>query len=183
MRLRRGVSLFEMVIVLALLAGLSAIAIPRARPSDTTQTDQWARVLAQDLDLARTRAFSTRARVRAVITDVSWALYLDDDRDGTINELAGEQVAFGGGSARRLEDGVARGRGLAPVIATDLNPAVAPSGPVRRIEFGPSGTTEPLGSSAVIYLTNTSNARAVRAVEVSPSANVRVWRWVDGAWR
>jgi prepilin-type N-terminal cleavage/methylation domain-containing protein len=183
MTLRRGVTLFEMVIVLAILTGLSAIAIPRARASETTQTDQWARVLAQDLDLARSQAFAARARVRAVVTDTSWALYLDDNRDETISEVAGEQLPFGTGGTRRLEDGVTRGRGAAPVIATDLNPSMAPSGVVRRIEFGPSGTTEPLGSSMVIYLTNTANARAVRAIEISPSANVRVWRWVDGAWR
>jgi prepilin-type N-terminal cleavage/methylation domain-containing protein len=183
MTLRRGVTLFEMVIVLAILAGLSAIAIPRAKSSELTQTNQWTRVLAQDLDLARTKAFAARARVRMVVTDTSWALYLDDNRDGTINEVAGEQVAFGTGNARRLEDGVRRGRGVAPVIAADLNPALPASGTVRRIDFGPSGATEPLGSSAVLYLTNATNALAVRAVEISPSANVRVWRWVDGAWR
>jgi prepilin-type N-terminal cleavage/methylation domain-containing protein len=183
MKLRRGVSLFEMVVVLAVMASLSAIAIPRMKATSVTQVEQWARVLAQDLDMARSRAFSARSTVRATLTDSTWTLYLDDNRDATISETAAEQAAVGTINTRKLTEGVLLGRGLASVLPTDPTPAAPASGVTHRVQFGPLGTTTPLGSRKVIYFTSRDNNRAVRAVEISPAANVRVWRWVDGSWQ
>jgi prepilin-type N-terminal cleavage/methylation domain-containing protein len=177
---RRGTSLVEMLIVLVLLGVLTSIAAPRIRPSAKGTVEQNSRLLAQDLDLARTRAYATRALVRVVVTDTLWQTFLDQNRDTTINEIALEQIAFGPMNNRILGQHVLFGRGVAPRIPTDS--AATPTG-TRRIQFGPRGTTEPFGTNAVLYLTDDTDLTAVSAVEVTPAANVRVWRWVDGTWQ
>jgi prepilin-type N-terminal cleavage/methylation domain-containing protein len=182
MRMRRGFTVAEMVVVLAIMAALSAIAIPRMRPSPSRQADQWARVLAQDLDLARSNALNARARTRATISDTTWALYLDADGDGVFSESNAERMRFGGVSTRNFEDGMQLGRSGAPPLPTDPTPSSPASGVIKRLEFSASGTTEPFGAAFVIYLTNRNEPTIVRAVEVNPAANVRVWQWNGGQW-
>ena len=176
----RGTSLVEMLIVLVVLGVITSIAAPRMRPSAKATVEQNSRLLAQDLDLARTRAYATRALVRVVVTDTLWQSFLDQNRDTVIAESASEQTAFGPMNSRILGQHVVFGRGIAPLLPTDTV-ATLPSG-ARRLQFSARGTTEPFGTSAVLYLTYDSDSSAVSAVEITPAANVRVWRWVDGAW-
>jgi type II secretion system protein H len=178
---RAGTSLIEMLIVLTLLGILTSIAAPRMRPSSKGTVEQNSRLLAQDLDLARTRAYATRALVRVVVSDTLWQSFLDQNRDSTIAEITDERTAFGAMNSRILGQHVQFGRGVAPPIPTDS--AGTPVYGTRRIQFGPRGTTEPFGSSAILYLTYDTDSTAVSAVEITPAANVRVWRWVDGAWQ
>ena len=177
---RQGTSLIEMLIVLVVLGVMTSIAAPRLRPSAKGTVEQNSRLLAQDLDLARTRAYATRSLVRVVITDTLWQSFLDQNRDTVVAESAAEQIAFGSMNSRVLGQHVVFGRGIAPLIPTDTV-ATLPYG-ARRIQFGARGTTEPFGTSTVLYLTYDSDSSAVSAVEITPAANVRVWRWVDGAW-
>lgn len=178
---RRGTSLIEMLIVLVLLGILTTIAAPRMRPSAKGTVEQNSRLLAQDLDLARTRAYAARTLVRVVVSDTLWQSYLDQNRDSVISETATEQAAYGTMSSRLLGQHVVFGRGVAPAIPTDT--AVSPPTGPRRIQFSSRGTTDPFGASAVLYLTYDSDNTAVSAVEITPAANVRVWRWVDGTWQ
>jgi hypothetical protein len=83
-------------------------------------------------------------------------------------------------NSRVLGQHVLWGRGAAPAIPGDT--MATPTG-TRRIQFSPRGVTDPFGSSAVLYLTYDSDNTAVSAVEITPAANVRVWRWVDGTWQ
>ena len=177
---RRGTSLIEMLVVLVFLGTLTALAAPRMRPSAKGTVEQNSRLLAQDFDLARTRAYAARALVRVVLRDTLWQTFLDQDRDSVIFESASERMAFGPINSRVIGQHVRFGRGSAPVIPGDTT--VIPTG-TRRIQFGSRGTTDPFGSSAVLYLTYDSDSSAVSAVEITPAANVRVWRWVDGAWQ
>ncbi len=178
---RRGTSLIEMLIVLVLLGIMTSIAAPRLRPSPHGQVEQNTRLLAQDLDLARTRAYATRSIVRVVITDTLWQSFLDQNRDTVINETASEQTAFGSMNSRILGQHVVFGRGAAPPIPPDTA-GTPPTGP-RRVQFGARGTTEPFGASTILYLSYDTDHTAVSAVEINPAANVRVWRWVDGTWQ
>jgi prepilin-type N-terminal cleavage/methylation domain-containing protein len=183
MRTRRGFTVLELVVVLGIMAALSAIAIPRMRPTPSRQADQWARVLAQDLDLARSTALNSRARTRVTITDSTVALYLDADGDGVFTESLAERQSFGGVSARKFEDGMRLGRSGALPLLTDPAPASPSSGVVKRIEFGAAGHTEPFGAAFVIYVNNRNEPTVVRAVEVNPAANVQVWTWSGAQWR
>ena len=178
---RRGTSLIEMLVVLALLGALTAMAAPRMRPSAKGTVEQNSRLLAQDFDLARTRAYAARSLVRVVVSDTLWQSFIDQDRDSVILENATERIAFGSMSSRVLGKHVVFGRGSAPTIPTAST--AMPSSGTRRIQFGSRGTTEPFGSSAVLYLRYDSDSTAVSAVEITPAANVRVWRWVDGTWQ
>ena len=178
---RRGTSLVEMLIVLVVLGIITSIAAPRLRPSPHGQVEQNTRLLAQDFDLARTRAYAARSRVRVVVTDTLWQSCLDQNRDTVIAESATERTAFGTTNSRILGSHVVFGIGAAPPIPTDTAYAVI-TGP-RRVNFGPRGTTEPFGSSTILYLTSDTDSTAVSAVEINPAANVRVWRWVDGVWQ
>jgi prepilin-type N-terminal cleavage/methylation domain-containing protein len=178
---RRGTSLVEMLIVMIMIGIMTTIAAPRLRPSAKGTVDQNARLLAQDLDHARVRAYSGRDRVRMVIRDTMWQAYMDHDRDSVFTESAIEQTAFGMMHTRFLGEHVVFGRGVAPTIPTDTL-TITPTG-TRRVQFGTSGITEPFGTSFTLYLTYDSDSTAVNAVEVNPAANVRVWRWIDGAWQ
>jgi type II secretion system protein H len=178
---RRGTSLIEMLIVLVLLGIITSIAAPRMRPSAKGTVEQNSRLLAQDLDLARTRAYAARTLVRVVVSDTLWQSFLDQNRDSVISETASERTAYGPMNSRILGQHVVFGRGVAPAIPTDTT--AAPPAGARRIQFSARGTTDPFGSSAVLYLTYDSDSTAVSAVEITPAANVRVWRWVDGTWQ
>jgi prepilin-type N-terminal cleavage/methylation domain-containing protein len=178
---RRGTSLIEILTVLVVLGVMTSIAAPRLRPSPHGQVEQNTRLLAQDLDLARTRAYASRSLVRVVVSDTLWQSFLDQNRDTVIAESTIERNAFGTMNSRFLEKHIVFGRGAVPPLPTDTL-AVPPPGD-RRIQFGPRGITEPFGTSTILYLTSDSDSTAVSAVEINPAANVRVWRWVDGAWQ
>ncbi|MCC7053771.1 MAG: prepilin-type N-terminal cleavage/methylation domain-containing protein [Gemmatimonadaceae bacterium] len=178
---RRGTSMVELLVVLAILAVMTTIAVPKLRISTRATVEQNARVLAQDLDLARTRAYGARARVRTVINDTIWQFYLDQNRDSTFAESATEQTAFGTHYRRTLEKGVIMSRGLATRLPNDPD-ATAPTG-VRRLTFTARGITEPMGTAMFIYLTHAQDAGSVYAIEINPAANVRVWRWLNGGWQ
>lgn len=179
--LRRGTSLVEILTVLVVLGVITSIAAPKLRPSPHGQVEQNTRLLAQDLDLARTRAYATRSLVRVVVSDTLWQSFLDQNRDTVIAETAIERFAFGTMNSRILGDHVQFGRGSVPPLPTDTLGTPPPGD--RRIQFGPRGIAEPFGTSTILYLTYDSDNTAVSAVEINPAANVRVWRWVDGAWQ
>ena len=151
------------------------------RPSTTGAVDQNARLLAQDLDHARTKAYAARTNVRVVLGDTIWHTYLDSDRDSVITESAVELTAFGVMNTRGIEPGVIFGRGAAQRLLSDTVVTWVPG--TRRVQFGTRGTTEPFGTSTVLYLTHVSDNTAVSAVEITSAANVRVWRWVEGVWQ
>jgi prepilin-type N-terminal cleavage/methylation domain-containing protein len=177
---RRGTSLVEMLIVLVILAIATSMASQRLRPSAKSTVEQNTRMLAQDFDLARTRAFAARSRVRVVLSPSQWQSFVDHDRDSVIAETAVERAAFGPINSHAFDRHVVFGRGTAPALPGDTAAIVVGT---RRIQFGSRGTTEPFGATSVLYLTYDSDSAAVAAVEISPAANVRVWRWVDGTWR
>jgi len=178
---RAGTSLIEMLVVLVVLGVLTSVAAPLMRPSTKGTVEQNTRLLAQDLDHARSKAYAARSHVRVVVGDTIWRTYLDNNRDSVIAEVASELTAFGPMNTRILEKQVVFGRGAAPRVPSDTVVNWVPG--IRRVQFGTRGTTEPFGSSWFLYLTYDSDNTAVSAVEINSAANVRVWRWVEGVWQ
>ena len=178
---RRGVSLVEIVVVLVIIGVMTKIAIPRMRPSARATVEHTARILVQDLDLARTRAYAARALVRVVVADTMWTMYLDNNRDSTLAENATERTAFGAINRHIRVKPVIFGRGVAAKLPSDPNTTM-PLG-TRRLLLNSRGATEPFGTVTVFYLTTAADPNTVFAVEVSPSGNVRLWRWLNNSWQ
>jgi prepilin-type N-terminal cleavage/methylation domain-containing protein len=178
---RRGTSLIEIIVVLVIVGVMARIAVPRMRPSSRATVERTARILVQDLDLARTRAYAARAMVRIVVADTIWSSYLDNDRDGNFSETATELTAFGTINTHARMRPVIFGRGAAAKLPTDPL-AIMPTG-TRRLLLNTRGAAEPFGTVTVFYLTSSSDANTVFAVEVSPSGNVRLWRWLNNTWQ
>jgi len=177
---RRGTTLAELLVTMTVLGVLTAIAAPRMKVSSRAMVEQNARLLAQDLDLARTRAYSTRARVRTLVADSTWRTFFDQNRDSVFSESTAEQTAYGVMSRRMLEPRVILSRGKAGPLPSDT---VTATGTTRRIQFSPRGVAEPFGNTSVVYLTHRTDSASVYAVEVSPGANIRVWRWLNNTWQ
>lgn len=185
-RPRPGFSLIELVTAMCIVGITLAIFIPRLRQSPRTLVDTAAVQLAQDLDVARTRALATRSVVGFAFTADrrSYAGYLDHDRDGVVAWTAAERAALRGSGVRELPAGVryGNGRDYPPV-----DPGCAPQCPNTLLTWftveGFSGTYEdaigvrPNGRSAFIYLQGVDNPTAVAAVELAVSGMLRVWRY------
>jgi len=182
---RRGFTLVELVIVIAMIGILSAIVVPRLRVSPQTKVRQAALQLARDLEFGRTRALATRSasRIAFSTTDQTYVGYLDFDRNGVFAQSSAESDSLGGFRFRALEPGVTFGRsGSVP----DL-PNLAGSGTITlpnvRIDFDTRGLTAPLATKGVIYLTSSDDATAVAAVSISGGAGIRAWVYRGGAWQ
>lgn len=181
---RRGYTILELVVVMAIVGLTMGIIAPRFRLSGATNVQLAGTQMAQDVDVTRTRALTTRQTSRVTFRQAqdSYAGYLDHNDDGTIGEVAIEWQELRGFGPRPLPTGVVYGRGAAPPLPDD------PSGGAvtfenSRVEFDSRGLTVPQGTGGVVYLRSTSEKDAVVAIQVSPSGNTRMWTWSEGAWK
>lgn len=181
---RRGFTLMEMVVVMALVGLMAAMIAPRLRVSSTQRVRAAAFQLQQDLDLVRTRALSTRSAVRVVFdaANGSYDAYLAERGSTTFAESAAEQDSMAVMRHRALPDGVTFGRAGAPDI-----PGFAGAGditlPDERAEFDGRGMTRPFGTRGVLYLTHADDPRAMAAVAVTGGAAIRVYVYDGEAWK
>lgn len=177
----RGFTILELLIVLAIVGITFGIVAPRFRMSEQTAVQLAGMQLAQDIDVTRTRALSTRklARVSFDALDPQYGGYLDHDGDGVIAESATEWQALRGFGERALPSGVIFGRGTAPAIPDDAS-AGAITFRDQRVEFDSRGLVVPMGNGGVVYLANRADPSAVVAVSVTPSGNTRLWTWRAG---
>ncbi len=184
-RTPRGFSLVELLVIMTMVGILMAIMVPRFRISERTESQLAGMQLAQDIDLARTRALSTRSMVRVVFDDAAdnYGGFRDNDDDGTINESALETQSLQGWGTRPLPDRMLFGRGAASAVPGDQG-----SGAITfadgRLEFDSRGLTRPFGASGTVYLVSEHDPTSVVAVQVAPSGNVRFWTWKkEGGWK
>lgn len=184
-RHRRGYTIIELLAVVMIVGIMAAVMLPKFRISEKTEVQLAGMQLAQDVDVARTRALSTREMVRVSFNSSGrkYGGYLDDNGDGTISETTAEWQALQGFGVRELPTRVSYSRGAAGAIPGD-----AREGAInfldQRIEFDSRGLTMPMGTHGVVYLANDRDPYAVVAVEVTPSGNVRFWTYhMDGGWK
>lgn len=181
---RAGISLVEIIIVITMVGLMAGIMVPRFRMSPKQKLRAAAQVVAYDLELARTRALSTRSLVRVTFdaTNRQYAGYLDHDRNGALAQNSAEQDALSAFRTKTLDAGVSYDRGAAgdvPTFAGAGNITFAST----RIEFDPRGLTNPFGSKGVVYLRHADDAAAVSAVTVSAGGGIKIWRYEGGAWQ
>ncbi|MBL0169161.1 MAG: GspH/FimT family pseudopilin [Gemmatimonadaceae bacterium] len=179
-----GFTLIELLMVVAVVGIMMAVLVPRFRISPETEVQLAAMQMAQDIDLARTRALSTRSTVRVKFVSGSrnYTGFLDDDNNSTIGETQAERDALRGFATRTLPARIDFNRGSASAVPDDGGSgAITFAG--SKVEFDSRGLTLPMGVGGVVYLKQQTSATAVAAVAVSPSGQVRLWTWHNGAWQ
>lgn len=185
-RIHAGFTMIEVLLVVAMIGVMVAVVGPKFRLNESTEVQLAGMQIAQDMELARTRALATRSEVRFVFetgtTPGAYAGYLDDNRDGAIGESETERDALRGFGRRELPARVTFGRGSADPLPTDPN-GNAVTFADDRVLFNTRGITEPMGTSGVVYLTSTSDDAYASAIAVSGSGAVRLWMWRDGSWQ
>jgi len=179
----RGFTLIELLMVVVVVGVMMSIAVPRLRITPETEVQLAAMQLAQDIDLARTRALSTRSASRVTFSSGAhqYTGYLDNDDNGSFGETIVERDALRGFATRTLRDGIVFGRGSAGAVPDDASGG-AITFAAERVEFDARGLTMPMGTGGVVYVRHGTTPTAVTAVAVSPAGSVRLWTWRNGAW-
>lgn len=192
----QGVTLIELLVLLALLGAAAAYAIPRTlRTSPLTKVDRAARQLVRNLEQTRTRAMAEKRRVRVTFDAANgfYAAFIDTtpERNGTILETAEEARASkvvsdatrGGIPGIELRHGVQFGRGnvmgLGPLGEVDTD-AITLDG--DAVEFTARGMATPVGVNGTVYITHESDQDAVAAVTISGAGAFQSWRYREGKW-
>ena len=181
----RGFTLIEMVVVLAILGLFLTIAIPRMTTSAKTRVRQSAQQLAQDLELTRTRALTSRSAVRVTFDPASrsYRPYLDFNRDSVFAQSQAENDSLRAFARHTLAAGVQFSR---PGGVPDL-PMLPGAGSItlvsNRIDFDARGLTTPFGSKGVLYLSDPSDATAIGAVSITAASGIRAWIYQGGVWQ
>ena len=177
--IRRGFTIVELVVVMAVMGIMAAIAIPRMRVTPHQQVEGEARRVLQAIELARTRAYASRAAVQVAIGDSTITFYLDADRDSTFALSGDETTAFGPGGVVRAPTGLRFLQGDPGAAPGDSTTARA-AGSVQLARIAPRGTPDPFGSSFTVYVTSDADDRATAAITMSPAGNVRYWTFHAG---
>ena len=183
---KRGFTIVELVVVLALLFAVAAIMAPSLRVSATRRVEGMADQIVSHLELARSHALGNRQITRVVFDESAetYAAYVDDDRDGSISETAAEALALQGFGVRDIEDFVEFGRGNASSVPGDpsLQPVTLTD---NELNLSVQGVPEPWGTMGTVYLVHRDDVNAVAAISIGSSGSFKAWRWWpgEGEWR
>jgi prepilin-type N-terminal cleavage/methylation domain-containing protein len=183
---RRGFTLIELLTVMAIAAAMMAIVVPRFRVTAKTKARLAARQLMADMELARNRSLSEKKRVRIKFTTASnsYTAYVDHNSDGVIGETTAERVALNAFGIKTLESGIVFGRGNAAGGIPGEAGAGAVTYASTQSEFDSRGLPTPVGTVGTVYITATSDPRAVYAVSMTAAGSYRLWQFnPDGTWQ
>jgi len=192
-------TLIELLVVLAIIGMLSIIAVPlSARLLHRMDLDSSARELMLTLQRTRMAAMGSTLRVGQTAADTTTMMlnsyrfqpdYGGDPEDApvrfeVINDATGDELT---GLPRRFPDGIRWLRPddvpAVPIVHAELVVEIVfrPNSTAQIYELDPnSGNAAPFAGSGVLYIRN-PHAEA-RAIEITPSGNVRLWRYDrDGA--
>jgi len=149
---RRGVSMLEMMIVVAVLGIIGALAVPMFTGTDATRLAAAANVLAADLDAARSESIAHGEDLRMVVFDadtLTWHIAATSDTDTPINH-SGTGLPYtrtlGSGSAKQLL-GVS-------VDSYDLDTASETND--NKLGFGLYGQTDQTSDATITLRANTN---------------------------
>ncbi|HEY0931831.1 MAG TPA: type II secretion system protein [Gemmatimonas sp.] len=184
-RRRSGFTLIELIAVVTIVGAVMSIFAPRFRIARSTELQLAGMQMAQDIDVTRTRALSTRLLTRVAFNNATrqYGGYLDHDGNGTVAQTAAEWQALRGFGERPLPKGISFGRGAAPGLPDDASSS-AITFTNSRVEFDSRGLVTPANTSGVVYLTADVEPKAVVAISVAPSGNTRFWTWSpEKGWR
>lgn len=183
---RRGFSITELLLVVALIGLLVGIALPRLRPGDRQRVNAAAIQLSRDLELARTRAFGVRRMVRVTFDAAARRYAWVTDVNGDSLFAAPDSTLAGPGmfGERLLPDGVRFGRGGAPPLPrlTDTTTR-AVSLDSARVVFDDRGLTFPAMTQGAVYLESAGASGTVAAVSISAAGAFRAWFFTGTAWQ
>jgi Tfp pilus assembly protein FimT len=180
---RDGLTVIELLVVLAFISVAVGIVVPRFRISPGMQVRGAAQVLAQDLELVRTRALATRSFAMVRFDDVNhrYDAFLDVDADSAFTESQQEIDSLRVFRGRALEPGVRFSLGSASALTGVGSPSpVDVSG--NRMVISSRGITSPFGAEGVLYLAHADDASKVAAVRITPSGAIEVWTWRGDRW-
>ena len=181
-----GFTVIELVIVMSMMVILVGIVAPRLQVSPSRQVQGQANQMVAHLELARSRALGQRQLTRIVFDedDRTYTAYVDDSRNGNINQNALEARAFSEFGDRELERFVDFGRGNASPIPGDPS-LLAVTLTSNMLELSVQGVPEPWGTTGTIYLVHRDDGNAVAAISIASSGSFKAWRWSpeDGEWR
>ena len=180
----RGFTIIELLLVVTVVGIMMAIVVPRMRITPATEVQLAGMQLAQDLDLARTRALSTRnmSEVAFALSAGSYSGYLDINGDSTITQTTAERLGLEAFGTRPLPDRIAYGRGSANAIPNEIGSG-AITFAANKVDFDTRGLPTPMGTAGTVYLQHASDRTAVVAVAITPSGAVRLWTWKNGVWQ
>ena len=186
MRTRRpsGFTLIEMLVVITMIAILTALVVPKIKQTGIGKVNAAADLLVNDLEMVRTRSMTARAATRMLFDTglQQYTGFMDDNGDGVIGQTAAETAALNGLQIRKLFDNVQFGRGAAPLLA-GYPGATAVTFANSRVDFDDRGLTTPFGTKGVVYLTYAGSPSVVAAVTVTPGGGIRRWVYKGGAWQ
>jgi Tfp pilus assembly protein FimT len=174
----------EIIAVMAVIAVMTAMVVPRFRVTPGQQVRQAARQVVRDLELVRTKSLAMKRNTRVVFNAGAgtYTPYVDQDGDGSFAENAAERDAVRAFGTRPLGAVVAFGRGSAPVL-----PGEATGGAITftdaKITFDRRGLPTPFGARGAVYVTHEDDAAQVWAVQLSGAGGIRVWRFLNGSWQ
>jgi prepilin-type N-terminal cleavage/methylation domain-containing protein len=179
---RRGFTIVELVLVMVIMGMMAAIALPRLRVSPQQEVEGEARRVLQSLELARSRAYASRAAVLVAISDDRVTFFLDDNRDSSFAMARTEVAAFGPGAEIVLPAGLRLRQGAPGPVPGDSTTARQAS-IVQLVRIAPRGSPDPFGSQFTLYVSSATDDRATAAITMTPAGNVRYWTYDAGGWR
>jgi prepilin-type N-terminal cleavage/methylation domain-containing protein len=182
---RNGFTMIELLMVVTITGLMVAVAAPKFRITELTETQLAGMQMVQDIDYVRTRALAARSLARVTFdnsTTPAYAGFLDTDQDSIISGTALESQYLHGFGRRELPTRVRFGRGSVPAIPNDpTSGAISFAG--NKVDFNSRGIVQPMGQSGVVYLQHTVKPTVVVAVAVSAAGNVRLWSYRNGSWQ
>lgn len=182
-RRHAGFTTIELIVVMTVVAVVFGIVAPRMRLSRSMEVQLAGMQLAQDIDVARTRALTTRHMVRICFDFTNkYGGYLDTDGDKQFSESPAEWQALRAFGERELPTRVKYGRGSAPAVP-DNSDGGDRTFPGRQLHFDSRGLVTPVTGRGVVYLQSTVDPTAVVAVSVSASGTARLWTYRNGQWQ
>ena len=179
-----GFTVVELVIVMAILVIMVGIVAPRMQMSASRRVEGAAYQLVAHMEMARSNALGKRLMTQVVFDETArtYTAYVDDDRNGTIQQNDDEILAFPEFGARELQMFVDFGQGNASPIPGDpsLNAVTLTN---STLDMSVQGVPEPWGTMGTVYLVHSDDADAVMAISIASSGAFKAWRWSGGEWQ